>query len=224
MACVQGIANPVSLARHVMEDTPHCLLAAEGALKFARKIGFPVLENPLELVTNESHARSAQGENYVAMAENYLSTGDADNKQGFDTVGALALDSHGRLASATSTGGLPMKMPGRVGDTPLVGCGGYANTVAAASTTGHGESLMRAVLAWDVVRNVEDGLSPVLACKKSVNKMATSIQGVGGVIALNSNGEFGKAFCTDHMAWASVSGRVVKFGLGDQADDQGVPF
>lgn len=104
MACVQGIANPVSLARHVMEDTPHCLLAAEGALKFARKIGFPVLENPLELVTNESHARSAQGENYVAMAENYLSTGDADNKQGFDTVGALALDSHGRLASATSTG------------------------------------------------------------------------------------------------------------------------
>ena len=117
-----------------------------------------------------------------------------------------------------------MKMPGRVGDTPLVGCGGYANTVAAASTTGHGESLMRTVLAWDVVRNVEDGLSPALACEKCVNKMATSIQGVGGVIALNSKGEFGKAFCTDHMAWASVSRRVVKFGLGDQADEQEVPF
>ena len=124
----------------------------------------------------------------------------------------------------TISGGLPMKMPGRVGDTPLVGCGGYANTVAAASTTGHGESLMRTVLAWDVVRNVEDGLSPVLACEKSVNKMATSIQGVGGVIALNSNGEFGKAFSTDHIAWASVRECVVKFGLGDQADEQEVPF
>ena len=104
MACVQAIANPVSLARHVMEDTPHCLLAAEGALKFARKIGFPVLENPLELVTNESHERSAEGSNYVAISENYLSLEDVDNRQGFDTVGALALDSLGRLASATSTG------------------------------------------------------------------------------------------------------------------------
>lgn len=108
VACVQAIANPVSLARHVMEDTPHCLLAAEGALKFARKIGFPVLENPLELITNESHKRSAHGTNYVVVAENYLDTvrqiEAADNRQGFDTVGALALDSHGRLASATSTG------------------------------------------------------------------------------------------------------------------------
>lgn len=108
VACVQAIANPVSLARHVMEDTPHCLSAAEGALKFARKIGFPVLENPLELITNESHKRSAHGTNYVVMAENYLDTvrqiEAADNRQGFDTVGALALDSHGRLASATSTG------------------------------------------------------------------------------------------------------------------------
>ena len=104
MACVQAIANPVSLARRVMEDTPHCLLAAEGALKFARKIGFPILENPLELVTNESKERSADGANYVSMAENYLVTGDTDHRQGFDTVGALALDSHGRLASATSTG------------------------------------------------------------------------------------------------------------------------
>ena len=104
MACVQAIANPVSLARHVMEDTPHCLLAAEGALKFAKKIGFPVLENPLELVTNESHERSAEGANYIGIAKNYLSLGDPDYRQGFDTVGALALDSQGRLASATSTG------------------------------------------------------------------------------------------------------------------------
>lgn len=114
-------------------------------------------------------------------------------------------------------------MLGRVGDTPLIGCGGYANTVAATSTTGHGESLMKTVMAWDVVRNVEDGLSPVQACEKSVNKMVSSIRGVGGVIALNSKGEFGRAFCSQQMAWASVSRRVVKFGL-DRDEEQEVPL
>ena len=114
-------------------------------------------------------------------------------------------------------------MLGRVGDTPLVGCGGYANTIAAASTTGHGESLMKTVMAWDVVRNVEDGLSPVQACEKSVNKMVSSIQGVGGVIALNSKGEFGRAFSSKQMAWASVSKGIVKFGLG-HSEEQEVPL
>ena len=114
-------------------------------------------------------------------------------------------------------------MLGRVGDTPLVGCGGYANTVAAASTTGHGESIMKTVLAWDVVRNVEDGLNPMQACEKSVNKMVTSIQGVGGVIALNSRGEFGRAFSSQQMAWASVSGHVIKSGL-DRAEEHEAPL
>ena len=112
-------------------------------------------------------------------------------------------------------------MLGRVGDTPLIGCGGYANTIAATSTTGHGESLMKTVMAWEVVRNIEDGLSPVQACEKSVNKMVASIQGVGGVIALNSKGEFGRAFSSQQLAWASVSRHVLKFGL-DRADEQEV--
>ena len=103
-------------------------------------------------------------------------------------------------------------MLGRVGDSPLVGCGGYANTVAATSTTGHGESLMKAVLAWEVVRNVEDGLDPRRACEKSIDKMAISVKGVGGVIALNGNGEFGLAFSSEHMTWAFVSRHGIKFG------------
>lgn len=114
-------------------------------------------------------------------------------------------------------------MLGRVGDTPLVGCGGYANTAAAASTTGHGESIMKTVLAWDVVRNVEDGLNPMQACAKSVNKMVSSIQGVGGVISLNRNGQFGRAFSSKQMAWASVSGHVIKFGL-NRDEEQEVPL
>lgn len=82
-----------------MEDTPHCLLAGEGALKFAKKIGFPVLDNPLELATKESHDRSMDVRKYLGTAEMFVANGE-----GFDTVGAVALDSNGRLASATSTG------------------------------------------------------------------------------------------------------------------------
>lgn len=111
------------------------------------------------------------------------------------------------------SGGLPGKMLGRVGDTPLVGCGGYANTTGAASTTGHGESIMKSVLAWNVVRNMEDGLKPMHACAKSVNKMVSDGQGVAGVIAVSSDGEFGRAFSSEHLTWASVRGGVIKFGL-----------
>jgi len=109
VTCVEAIANPVSLARRVMEDTSHCLLAGEGALKFAKKIGFPLLKNPLELATEESHERSRDAEIYLGTAEKYENTSATENNdavtgQGFDTVGAVALDSNGRLASATSTG------------------------------------------------------------------------------------------------------------------------
>ena len=114
-------------------------------------------------------------------------------------------------------------MLGRVGDTPLVGCGGYANTTAATSTTGHGESIMKIVLAWDVVQNIEDGLDPMQACAKSVNGMVSSIQGVAGVIALNKKGEFGRAFSSKQMAWASISGGIIKFGL-ERDEEQEVPF
>ena len=92
-----------------MEDTPHCLLAGDGALKFAKKIGFPVLDNPVELATEESHERSRVADKYLGTAEKYVSVGAVEDKgtvtgQGFDTVGAVALDSIGGLASATSTG------------------------------------------------------------------------------------------------------------------------
>lgn len=98
MGCVQSIANPVSLARRVMEDTPHCLLVGEGALKFAKKVGFPILANPLELVTKESHEHCKDAKDYLGNIE------FRNDVTGWDTVGAVALDSNGGLASATSTG------------------------------------------------------------------------------------------------------------------------
>ena len=109
---MEAIANPVSLARKVMEDTPHCILAGEGALKFAKKSGFPVLENPLELATAESHERSKEASYYLGKAGKWVNADAPDvngtiTGQGFDTVGAVAVDSKGRLASATSTGENP---------------------------------------------------------------------------------------------------------------------
>lgn len=109
---MEAIANPVSLARKVMEDTPHCILAGEGALKFAKKSGFPVLENPLELATAESHERSKEASYYLGKAGKWVNADAPDENgtitgQGFDTVGAVAVDSKGRLASATSTGENP---------------------------------------------------------------------------------------------------------------------
>lgn len=105
-------------------------------------------------------------------------------------------------------------MVGRVGDTPLVGCGGYANSDGAASTTGHGESLMKTVLAREVVRNIENGSSAQEACEKAVQNMVKLVQGHGGVIAVDKTGQIGRAFSTQHMTWASVSGRVMKYGQG----------
>lgn len=121
------------------------------------------------------------------------------------------------------SGGFPQKMLGRVGDSPLVGCGGYANNKAAASTTGHGESIMKTMLAWNVVRNIEDGLNPMQSCEKAVNQMVSSVQGVGGVIALNSNGEFGRGFSSKQMVWASIKAGVVRFGV-EHGEEQSVPL
>ena len=112
VGAVQGIANPISLARRVMEDTPHCLLVSEGAVKFAKQIDFPVLQDPKVLITQESHARTGQGQTYEEVLSAYIAgksvspseQEDSSGKPCFDTVGAVAMDVQGRLACASSTG------------------------------------------------------------------------------------------------------------------------
>lgn len=217
VAAVTGVANPVSLARRVMEDTPHSLLVGNGALKYAKKIDFPILSDPLALISKESRLQLEGNKNFnEAVLSGYntetCNTGAVVNP-GHDTVGAVAMDSSGRLACATSTGGISLKMPGRVGDSPLIGCGGYANKEGAVSTTGHGESIMKTLLAREVVCNMEGGYPPDFACTKALEKMFEQVGGQGGAIAINKHGKVGRGFTTKRMPWATITEGILKFGI-----------
>lgn len=218
VASAIGIANPVSLARRVMQDTPHSLFVGYGAVKFANKIGFPVLRDPLQLISEESRLQLKGVRNFdnavIASFNTYGSCGTVhEHNLGHDTVGAVAIDSSGKLACATSTGGISMKMPGRVGDSPLIGCGSFANKEGAVSTTGHGESIMKVLLAREVVYNMESGHPPENACKRALQTMFTETGGQGGVIAIDKHGQAGRSFTTRRMAWATVKEGVLKYGI-----------
>ncbi|MEX2701693.1 MAG: isoaspartyl peptidase/L-asparaginase, partial [Candidatus Baldrarchaeota archaeon] len=141
VAAVRNIKNPVVLARKVMELTEHVLLVGEGANRFAKKIGMKTVDLS-ELVLEREIER------WKKFKEGKISIEKLFEQTPKGTVGAVALDKHGNFAAATSTGGVAGKMVGRVGDTPIVGCGAYAdNNYGAVSSTGHGEKIMKIVLA-----------------------------------------------------------------------------
>ena len=184
IAAVQRIRYPISLARHVLEHDDHNFLAGTGAETFADSIGFPRCELADLLV------KELQTENRPASSEG-------------DTVGAVALDSHGNLATATSTGGIPNQLAGRVGDSPLVGSGGYAdNLTAAVSATGRGEDLMRVIISKQVCDFVAAGLSAQDACDAAINLLKKRINGKGGLITIDAKGQLGIAFNTPAMPYA----------------------
>ncbi len=181
---VTGVANTthaVRLARAVMEHTPHVFLSGKGAERFA--------QGPADLP--KAASKSAQA----------LTKARAEFGYG-DTVGAVALDSHGRLAAATSTGGTLGKLEGRIGDSPIVGSGGYACPWAAASTTGHGEALMKICAAKTACDFVRQGLRPQLAAERTVAELHELVSGKGGLILLDKNGNAGFAFNTPAMSCA----------------------
>jgi beta-aspartyl-peptidase (threonine type) len=177
VAAVGGIKNPISLARRVMDDGRHVMLAGEGALRFARSINFPGCSSDALIVES---ARKRWEEKH-------------------GTVGCAALDAHGSLAVATSTGGLFNKLPGRVGDSPLLGCGTYADELAAVSCTGHGESIMRVVLAKSALECVRNGADPPTAAQRAVSLLAEKTGSTGGIIMIDREGRVGYARNTAHM-------------------------
>ncbi len=198
VAAVRRIRNPVTLARLIMEKGPYHFLVGPGAEEFARHHGMSLIP-PEELVVERERARWEAwraGEGLYA-AELFRPAG---------TVGAVALDREGHLAAATSTGGKPGKWPGRVGDSPLVGCGAYADDrSAAASATGDGEALMRVLATGAVCARVAEGKGPQEAAEGVLALLAERTGGCGGLIVLDPRGRYGIAHTTPHMAWAVVS-------------------
>jgi beta-aspartyl-peptidase (threonine type) len=189
VAAVSRIANPVALARRVMEHTPHVLLVGPGALAFARAQGLPECE-PESLVTERQLRRHRAR---LAAAPK-------------GTVGALALDRHGTIAAATSTGGVAGKLPGRVGDSALIGCGTYADSaIGGVSCTGDGEAIIRVVLARQALHYLKDADDPDYAAKVAVDLLVEEGAGQGGLILLDWRGRTAYAHSTPLMPVAMMS-------------------
>ena len=206
VAAIEHIAHPISVARRVMEKTPHVLLVGDGALQFALEQGFP----KEELLTPESEKAWREWlktASYKPSANSEVKTyesgvrGDARNH---DTIGMLALDAHGDLSGACTTSGMAWKLHGRVGDSPIVGAGLYVdNDVGAATSTGVGEEVIRNAGSFLVVELMRHGRSPEDACREAVERIirkkpdaAKDIQ--VGFLALDKHGNVG--------AWAIQKG------------------
>lgn len=198
VAGVHGVRNPVLLARMVMERSPHVMLAGSGADAFAREHG-AVLADPAYFDTDLRRRQWQDALRRQAVGE---------SPDHFGTVGAVALDAGGGLAAATSTGGMTGKRWGRVGDSPVVGAGTYANTACAVSGTGWGEFYIRTVAAHAICTRVAAGQSPAEAAEAVVNREIPALGGSGGAIVLGADGRFAMPFNTDGMfrGWAGADG------------------
>ncbi|NET31663.1 MAG: asparaginase [Cyanothece sp. SIO1E1] len=198
VAAVQNLLHPVSLARAIMNKTDHSMLVGKGAQAFAKSIGMEELD-PTELLTERELAYYNQ-----IKEDPHFKSHHPFEPLPSDTVGAVAMDQHGNLAAATSTGGTPRKMAGRVGDSPIIGAGAYAdNQTGAVSTTGWGESIMKILLAKTVCDRMEH-TSPQEAAKYGIQVLREKGKGYGGLIGINTKGEYSFAYNTEKMAWGWV--------------------
>jgi beta-aspartyl-peptidase (threonine type) len=208
VAGLVGIKNPISLAKAVMLQSEHVLLAGNGALDFAKKVNIEILDESYFF----TQMRFEQLQE--AKKTNSIQLDHFENKEKkFGTVGAVALDKTGNLAAGTSTGGMTNKLYGRVGDTPIIGAGTYANNnTCAISCTGHGEFFIRSVVAYDISCLIEyKGLSLKEACKKVVMDKLVTIGGEGGLIALDAKGNIELPFNSEGMYRASKKENEASF-------------
>jgi beta-aspartyl-peptidase (threonine type) len=201
VASVTHIANPISLARRVLHDSEHVFLVGTGAERFAAEAGIPLCD-PAELVVERERRlweerRTTEDEGRTAADRRRAAFTAAD------TVGAVAIDAAGNLAVGNSTGGTSFKHPGRVGDTPIIGCGLYAdNTMGAAACTGWGEQIMKTVLAKTAVDQIALLGSATDAANVAIAYFKHRIGGLGGVICISPAGQIGFAHSTPYLAHA----------------------
>lgn len=192
VAALSAFRHPIAIARAVLEDGRHVMYAAEGAARFARAHGFEPARQE-EMITQAARRKWEEVRDGI---------GDAGWAGG--TVGAVVRDASGLVVAATSTGGMTNKRIGRVGDTPIIGAGTYAEDEAgAASCTGHGEGFIRTCLARAAVDRMRSGLSPEEAARQALSHMHAKIGVTGGIILVDSRGDLGLARTTRTMSWGA---------------------
>ena len=205
IANVHRVKNPILLARAVMEQSPHVMMVGDGAEQFAKSVG-------IELVApGYFHTDERWRQLQSALKEEREKTAAPAKAPHHGTVGAVALDTQGHLAAGTSTGGMTNKRYGRVGDSPIIGAGTYANAKCAVSATGWGEYYIRANAAHDICARVEYGGKPLAqAAKEVVMDVIPKLGGDGGVIALDADGNFAMPFNTEGMyrGWVDKNGKI----------------
>jgi len=211
VGCVERIRNPIQAARLVLDKSPHVYFVAEGAERFAEKLGVKLCRNE-ELVIEREISRLKEAQEKEAAGQPDLTF--AGPLSSHDTVGAVALDAAGNIAAGTSTGGTLNKDPGRVGDSSLIGCGCYAdNLSAAASCTGWGEPIMKLVLGKWAADRVRSGGAPDVVAQEAMQNLQRRLNGHGGMILLDARGRFGIAHNTPRMAWAYKNTEREKAGI-----------
>lgn len=198
---VQHIKNPINLALKVMNESDHVMLSAEGAEEFAKLHDLEFVENAYFITERRKQALEASKAKEQGLSSNafYLSN------EKYGTVGCAALDMKGNLAAGTSTGGMTNKRYGRIGDSPIIGSGTYANNkTCAISATGHGEYFMRGVVAYDISAMMEyQGISLEKAAQRVIQKKLTDMGGTGGIIGIDRKGKVVMEFNTPGMFRAS---------------------
>lgn len=201
VAALERIKHPISVARKVMEKTPHVLLVGEGAQQFALAEGFPLEEQKLSADAEKAYKEWLKTSEYKPIINVEKGAPASKNQNGgslnHDTIGMIAIDSFGNLSGSCTTSGMGFKMRGRVGDSPIIGAGLYVdNEVGAATATGVGEEVIKICGTHLVVELMRQGLSPAEACRKAVERMVkrdakkakdTQV----GFIAINKKGEYG---------------------------------
>ncbi len=193
VAAVSGVQNPISLARYIMEKTDYKFFAGPNAKR----------------VYDEMIAQGYRSEEEVGVIR------EIRDVQGVDTVGCIVIDSKGRIAATSSTGGISKKKPGRIGDSPIMGSGAYANNRCAASATGYGEHIMRVVLSRMVTLYVEEGTKPMKAAQKGIEMFEEKTRSEAGIIVADVSGQIGYATNAKAMPVAIIQGDLGNMILTD---------
>jgi beta-aspartyl-peptidase (threonine type) len=202
VASVENIIHPITAARLVMERTHHVLLVGLPATTFARRCKLDCQPQPRHRAARVTSMSRGSFSKALRLSRYRMRDGlPLRERAGKETVGAVALDRTGTVAAGASTGGIDFMLPGRVGDTPIIGCGVYAdNQSGAVSMTGLGEGIIRLAVAKEICDRLAQGKTPVRAAREVLDRLVTRIKGAAGTLVLTPNGRFALAHVTPHMA------------------------